>query len=153
MELLWAGVCFVAAVSLHALLTRWPRSSSIVKFLVAGGLGGLGLTVYLLCESGPTLATFAGIASYAFACELYLFLFTMVGGSISARLLMLMRDGGMSSSEIEVVYDTKEMVERRLDRLLMAGLVEPVGGGYRLSRKGQRLTRVATSLKRFFRHE
>src|SRR5262245_17264170 len=107
MTLLWVVPHFVAAVAGHALLarTRLP-GNSVAKFLLAGGLLGLALAAHRLALDGLCLSSVAALAAYAFCCELYVFLFTMVGSSISVKLLLSLRRGELSGPEIDALYDT-----------------------------------------------
>ncbi len=150
---LWAIPCFLAAVAGHALLvrTRLP-GNSVAKFLAAGCPLGLALAVYLLAFHGLSVGACAALAAYAFACELYIFLFTMVTSSVSVKLLLSLRAGDLSAAEIDALYGSTGMVARRVERLLAVGLLEPDGGSYRVSPRGRRLVRTFAVLKRFFRH-
>jgi DNA-binding HxlR family transcriptional regulator len=152
MAFLWALPYLVGTLLVHGLATRLPRGNPIGKFLLVGGAGGLALACHLLQTSGLTLATAAGLMAYAFACELYLFAFTLVASSVSARLLLLLREGELSRAQIQGMYDTAGMVERRLARLVAAGLLVRHGSAYRVTPKGRRLLGVFLALKGFFRH-
>jgi hypothetical protein len=152
MALVWALVYFGGAVAAHAALTRLPRGNPITRFLLAGGAGGLILGCHLLLTDGVGLGFFAALVVYAFASELYLFLFTMVGSSISARLLLLLRQRSLSNEEIRALYEPHGMVERRLERLVVARLLRREAGRCAVTERGRRLARLFRAVKRFFRH-
>jgi hypothetical protein len=152
MALVWALVYFGGAAAAHAALTRSPRGNPITKFLVAGGAGGLVLACHLLVARAPGLAFFAALGAYAFAGELYLFLFTMVGSSVSARLLLLLRERNLSDADIAGLYEPRGMVERRMERLAAAGLLRHEGDRCRVTERGRRLANVFVAVKHFFRH-
>jgi hypothetical protein len=152
MEFLWAIPYFLGAVAAHALSARVPRGNPIVKFVAVGGLGGLGLAGHLVLWTGVSLTAFAGVLAYAFACELYLFLFTLVASSVSVRLLLLLREGDLSAAQIQALYEPSGMVARRIDRLLAADLVTKEGTAYRVTPRGRRLVRLFLTAKGFFRH-
>jgi hypothetical protein len=149
MEFVWAVAYFAAAVVLHALLSRLPRGNPITKFLLVGGAAGIAL-IWHLFATGASLAALAAVLTYAFACELYLFLFTLVASSISVRMLLLLRDKSLSASEIQALYDTTGMVQRRLERLVAAGLLQQHFDHYQISDRGKRVVRIFTTLKRSF---
>jgi hypothetical protein len=152
MALVWALVYFGGTVAAHGLAARLPRGNPVVKFLLAGGAGGLALGCHLLLVDGPFLAFFSSLLAYAFACELYLFLFTMVGSSVCARLLLLLRERDRSTAEIKELYEPRGMVERRMDRLVTAGLLRREGSRCRVTSRGQRLAGLFMAVKQFFRH-
>jgi hypothetical protein len=152
MTLLWALVYYGGAVAGHAVACRLTRGNPITKFLMAGGAGGLALSCHLLLAAGPSLGLVAGLAAYAFACELYLFLFTMVGSSVSARLLLLLRQRNLSDDEIRDLYEPRGMVERRMERLVVAGLLRRDGTRCDVTARGRRLACLFLAVKQFFRH-
>ena len=101
MELLWGLVAFLTAVGCHAALLRLPlRGDSVTKFALAGGLVGLVLGLVVLALS-PTLAGLAGLVLYAFVCEVYTFLFTLVGSSVSVQILLTLRGGPATAAELD----------------------------------------------------
>ena len=152
MEFFWAVPYFGAAVAVHALTTRLRRGNAIVNFLLVAAAGGLALACHLVCRAGLSSPGVAGLLVYAFACELYLFLFTLVASSVSARLLLLLRERHLSAPQIRALYEPAGMVERRVERLVAAGLLEPDGSSYRVSARGRRLVRLFLACRRFFRH-
>src|SRR5206468_734152 len=124
MWMMWAIGYFVMAVAAHGCIARlvwW--NDPVSKFLLVGSLLGLILIGHMSGVHGFALPTLASIAFYAFACELYIFLFTMVMSSVSAKLLMTLRDTVVSDIHIGEMYSADGMVERRLERLLGIGLL------------------------------
>ncbi|OAI39517.1 hypothetical protein AYO40_05645 [Planctomycetaceae bacterium SCGC AG-212-D15] len=153
MELLWPFLYLSGAVLVHAMLVRLPiRGNSVAKYLGAGGAAALALTVHLLLVCGPGIKTFAALALFAFVSELYIFLFTMVASSVSVRLLLTLREGSRTTTEIDAVYDSSNMVQDRIGRLLDVGLLVRMGDSCRLSPQGERLLRTFSILRQFFRH-
>lgn len=153
MQLLWVFPYFLVTVGCYALLVRAPLGgSSILKFLGAGSLLGVLLGVHLWFAGGEWLPAVAALAAYAFACELYLFLFTLAGTSVSVRLLLELRGGEQTRAELEEQCATAGMVEQRLDRLLRSGLLERDGKQFRATLRGRQVVALFRALKRFFRH-
>jgi hypothetical protein len=150
MELLWGVVAFLAVVACHATLLRLPvRGDSVTKFALAGGLVGLVLGMLVLAQS-PTLVGLAGLVLYAFACEVYTFLFTLVGSSVSVQILLTLRGGPASATQIDAAYATAGMVEGRIAKLQAIGLLDPATG--KATERGRLVVRVFLALRRFFRH-
>ena len=151
--MIWAVGYFAMAVAAHGCIARlaWWKDS-VSTFLLVGSLLGLILTGHMSAVYGVALPTFAAIAFYAFACELYIFLFTMVMSSVSAKLLMTLRDTVVSDAQIAEMYGADGMVERRLERLRGIRLLNRDGGQWKLSPKGLRLMKAFVALKRFFDH-
>jgi hypothetical protein len=149
-----ALAAFMLAVLLHGLAMRAPlRLDSVRRFLLTGVPLGLVLVAVSLARFGPTLPGIAAILLYALLCELYIFLFTLVLSSVSATILIMLRHGPVQPSALASVYEPREMVKVRLDRLLKNDLVERASGRLSVTEKGERLHRIFTGLRRFFGHE
>ena len=154
MAIVLALAAFVLAVLLHGLAMRVSvRLDSVRRFLLVGIPLGVALVVVSLARFGPTIPGAAAILFYALMCELYIFLFTLVLSSVSATMLIMLRQGPVQVSALASVYEPREMVNLRLDRLLKNGMVERAAGRLSLTGKGELLHRVFSSLRRFFGHE
>ena len=94
-------------------------------------------------------AALAGMTAYAFACELYIFTFTLVTSSVSVSLL-LSRLAPSQSVQRAPTLSPEAMVRRRLDNMAEAGLLRARDGRYFLTPKSQRLVRLHRQLRRFF---
>jgi hypothetical protein len=94
----------------------------------------------------------AGAAAYAFACELYVFLFTFAMSSVTANLLAKLSRRDLTDKEIEQLYDSRHMVATRLDRLVTVGMVDEGPSGLSLSPEGARTVRTFRRLRGLFRH-
>jgi len=129
------------------------RLDPVRRFLLVAAPLGVALMALSLARFGPTIPGIAAILLYALLCELYIFLFTLVLSSVSATLLITLRRGPLQASGIASVYEPREMVQLRLDRLLTHGLVERASDRFSLTVKGERLHRVFLCLRRFFDHE
>ena len=69
---------FVTSVLVHAIVMRFvERAGTVATFVAIGGMSGGALIGYCLQSYGFTPATLAAILTYAFACEFYIFLFTL----------------------------------------------------------------------------
>jgi hypothetical protein len=145
---------FVVAVCLHGGLARLHIPLNIVaKFVLPGGVLGLLLIWHLVGAGGVSVASLAGILLYALLCELYIFLFTFVISSVSAKILFSMLQRSMTTEELNAAYDTSGMVAQRLVRLQATHLIWESGGVLRLTPKGLYLYRAFRVFKRFFGHE
>lgn len=154
MALALALVGFALAVLLHGLAMRVPlRLDSVRRFLLIGVPLGAALVAVSLARFGPTIPGIAAILLYALLCELYIFLFTLVLSSVSATMLIMLRRAPVQASALASVYEPREMVNLRLDRLRKNGLVERASGHFCLTGKGERLHRMFSILRRFFGHE
>jgi DNA-binding HxlR family transcriptional regulator len=150
---LYVVASFATALVLHALLCRSRlQGDSVSKFLVAGSSVGLSLVLTLVTLNGFGLSTWAGLLSYAFICELYIFLFTLVGSSVSASLLIRMRRGNISIAEIDRIYSSHSMVEERLETLKKHAFITRSPDGWTLTGKGKRVLVLFRTLRRIFRH-
>ena len=144
---------FAVAVAGHAVLCRTRFVGNIVtKFLAVGGLLGVALIGHNVFVQGLGVETWPAVLAYGFGCELYIFLFTLVGSSVSASLLLTLGTGTLPQTEIDKLYSNTYMVERRIDNLLAAGLLGVTRSGYLVTAKGQSLLAVFRTLHRFFKH-
>ena len=152
MWILVPALALATAIAAHAALCRLPlRVNSVGRFFIAGGSIGVLLCVALLRSTGFTIEALAGIAAYAAACEVYLFLFTLVSGSISVSLATRLLKGPMSQAEIEASIGGRSMVERRIGRMIATGLlVRPADGSYTKTARGALLLWGYRWLRSFF---
>jgi hypothetical protein len=142
------------AVGGHAILCRAPIPlNGVTRFLLIGGLVGVGLVWWLLYRYGLAAPqAWAGAAVYAFCCELYVFLFTFAMSSVTANLLAKLSRRDLTDKEIEQLYDSRHMVATRLDRLVTVGLVDEGPRGLSLSPEGARTVATFRRLRGLFRH-
>jgi hypothetical protein len=144
----------VIAVIGHAGLCRAPIPLSVVtRFVIAGSVVGACLVSWLLGRYGAAAPqTWAGALVFAFGCELYLFLFTLAMTSVSSNLLSNLSQRDMTDMDIAQLYDSRQMVAARLDRLVAAGLLAERPTGLQLTAEGARMVRTFRRLRDFFRH-
>jgi hypothetical protein len=153
MAVLLALAAFVATVLLHAVFCRLPVGLSVVlKLVLVGGLIGLVLTAYLVASYGLTVRTLAGVVTFALACELYVFCFTLILSSVSAIWLRRLYRGSIETEALAEAYSPAWMVDTRLERLADNGFVAREAGGNRLTEKGRGLMRTFGRLRALFNH-
>jgi len=141
----------VAAIIGQVVMTRLQFGGSFVaRFLLVGGGVGLVMTGSLVRAYGWGVEFWAGVLVYAFACELYVFLVTLVDSSISVSLLLLLRRGSSSRAEIDHLSSSRAMVASRLEKLRMNGLLRRAGSSYALTGRGLRLLVLFRVLRVFF---
>jgi hypothetical protein len=153
MWILWTAAYFIFAVGIHALTCRILSGNRVIKFLV-GGSSVVGLLAFhLLILNSSLWVFFSSLTIYAFLCELYIFLFTLVGSSISAKLLVTLRTKKLSDDEIARLYSTTGMVKSRIERLQATDLVCKLGSqNFKVSPKGEILVRAFSMFQWFFGH-
>ena len=112
---------FVASVIVHLCTTRvWPRQNHVFSFLISGFVAGVILLLILL-KTRSRLEALEAAVIYAFACELYIFLFTFVVTSISVAILVwLKEDGRLPESRTKAArgryVPRPELVGKRVSR-------------------------------------
>jgi hypothetical protein len=155
MWLLLAILCFTLSVGLHAFATRLrPHTNRVLSYAVVALLAGLVLVLALLDNYGLDVRTWAALCLYALAAELYVFLFTMIGSSITARILVLLGRRDMTPVEIDAAFPTSGMVEDRMHNLLDNAFIRVDGdSGFKLTARGWLLVRCFRSMRSFFRRE
>ena len=145
---------FFATVVIHALLCRLPiLIDRVTRFLAAGIAVAVVVTCYLFWIEAFSLPGLLGaVLVYGFCCEMYIFLFTMNISSISSNLLVRALLCPIELSEIDRIYDSKKMVDARLERLTKTGFLVSNGGCLTITSKGALFTKILRSLRGFFRH-
>ncbi|HKE97227.1 MAG TPA: hypothetical protein VKB34_23150, partial [Povalibacter sp.] len=94
-----------------------------MTYAIVAIVWGLVLALPLFERYGPDVRTWAALSVYALGAELYVFLFTMIGSSITARLLITLRTRDMTPGEIDAAFPTSGMVEGRIQNLLRNGFI------------------------------
>ena len=154
MPILLAVIYFVGALVLHTIWCRVSqRPSTVVKFVVVGGVTGLALLGHLLAVEGLTYRTLAGLLVFGLASELYIFCFTLIISSVSAIWLRRLYRGSIEADALAEAYSPTWMVEVRLSRLVENGFLAHDGKGYRLTEKGRGLIGTFGRLRAIFKHE
>ena len=152
---MWIAVpvaSFLAAIVLHGIAMRLPlRVDSVRRFLLVGMPLGIAIVVWAVMR-GPDAPGVAAVAFYAVLCEIYMFCFTLVIGSVSVATLMALCDGAVDEAELMRRSDGAAMVQVRLGRLRDVGLIAQNDGVYVLTPKGWRLHHAFSGLRRFFGH-
>jgi len=145
------------AIFLHGIISRlaiFSKYDSVKRFLLVGSLVGL-LYSFILYETyGISWNMLSGLLTYAFICELYIFMFTMTISSISATLLInLLLAKTLSQDDIAQLYKSEQMVLNRIERLLAIQLIqEDVAKSLILTNKGENLARIFAKFRSFFGH-
>lgn len=148
-----AGVSFLIAVIVHLLCAyTLPSVNRVKSFLIVGILVGLVLGTLAFQRWSPDISICA-LASYALLCELYLFAFTLALGSISANLLLRIRERPLPVVSLNQDYSGELMTALRLERLCASGLLQPGADGWVLTNRGRQITECFSSLREFFRHD
>jgi len=151
--LVWVPVYLIAALGFHVLLCHLVhRGGAFAKFLLAGGAGGLAFALHAFLRSKADAKLAAGLLVYAFACEFYIFLFSMVSSSISVSLLLILGTNHVTPTDLETLYSSHGMIVRRMEKLETSGLLSQGERGYTITEKGRRLVQVLGRLGTFFGH-
>lgn len=154
MTLALGPVYAAAAIAAHVIAARLPvRTTSVLRFVGVSVPLGVGLTWTLAdrLRLGDSPA-WAALLAYCLLGELYLFLFTMVAGSVSASLLRRLSKRPCQRTDLEWLYGSDRMVAQRFQRLLVGGFLRAEGGHYVLTRHGRWAIRLFAALRRFFRN-
>ena len=144
---------FAAAVGLHSLVCRLPlRLDTTFKFLLCGGLLGIGLAAYamFLHPEVSLLQAIAALAVYAMLCEFYIFLFSLVVSSLSVSFLIHLRGHEQSRADFDRLMSDRDMVHGRLANLVAGGYLAKGEEGYILTPKGRVFAVAVARLRRFF---
>jgi hypothetical protein len=148
MWLIWSATAFVTSVLVHAMGVRLAeRARPVPAFVVIGGAIGVALIVLCARSYGLKPPTLAGTLTYAFACELYIFLFTLVGNSVSFGLLTKLASHPLKRDEIAGLYRAEAMIARRFEQLEGGDLITDSPAGFKLTTRGKRVVRIFSLLQ------
>jgi len=155
MWLLLALLCFGLSVGVHAIVSRArPRANRVVTYGIVAIVAFLVLAWLVFAQYGPDVRAWAALCLYALAAELYVFLFTMISSSITARLLIILRKRDLQLYEIDSAFPTSGMVDDRMRNLLANGFIRAEGSStYTLAPKGRLLVTGFRPLRSFFRRK
>jgi hypothetical protein len=151
MWLISSVAAFMTSVLVHAIAMRFvARGGAVTIFVTIGGAIGAVLIIYCARSYGWTAATFAATLTYAFACEFYIFLFTLVGNSVSFGLLTKLTSRPLQGAAIAGFYRAEAMTSRRFEQLERGGFIAGGPAGLRLTARGRRLVRWFSLLHAMF---
>ena len=153
MSLLFSVIFFFLAVLAHFMI-RINRliQNSLYAFIFSGLVLGLGLII-TLNYIFSNLAVMPSILLYAFLCELYIFLFTFASSSVSANLLVRLRGRSLERALIDRIYDSDQMITRRIDALAKNRLLERKDNIVIITSIGSRVVKLFNLLRHFFGHD
>jgi hypothetical protein len=142
---------FCTAVAFHG-FSGVIFGSAVVRFFAVAAPIGIFLLIYVGSELGVSSGLFATMVTYAFLCELYLFLFTLCMASVSANLVMFIAGGERDTSLLAEKYDSTDMVQLRIERLESANLVYREGDIISLTSRARFLVEAYRWLRATFGH-
>jgi ABC-type siderophore export system fused ATPase/permease subunit len=154
---MWLAIAagyFALALVVHSVLVRvFQRRGAFFNFLIAGSLSGAVLVAQLATRRFDDAAV-ATLLLYALGCELYIFLFSMVSTSVSVSILLTLGRHSITEQELDRVYSSRDMVARRLERLVTGGfLAQTRDGAYCITASGHRFIARFGFLRAFFGHQ
>lgn len=142
---------FALAALLLALAVRLPGfGRPVTLFVFIGGFIGLLFAWLGLRFYGLDPIVGSSLLVYAFACELYIFLFTLASSSVSVRVLAELAKKPLHPDSIAAYYQTDAMVERRLAQLRTSGLIKNGSGTVALTPRGRLLVWAFKRLRAIF---
>jgi hypothetical protein len=147
-----AVAAFAVSVLVHAVALRLARGvGAVAGFVLIGGAVGIALVGLSFAVFGFTPAFGATVLSYAFLCELYIFLFTLVANSVSFALMTRLARQPLQPAQIAEFYRTEAMLSRRYQQLEQAGYIVAEQGGFALTPQGRMVVSVFSFLRALFR--
>ena len=90
------------------------------------------------------------ILGYALVCELYIFLFSMVMGSMAVFSILQLRRSELSLEELEKKVKKKNVIEGRMENMRKIGLITVTERGDELTFQGKVLASCFERLQMFF---
>jgi len=152
MWLVLSLAAFLTSVTVHAVTVRLiERAGSVAVFIAIGTVVGLALIGYCARRFGLEASILAAALTYAFLCELYIFLFTLAGNSVSFGLLTKLAKHPLKPAEIARFYRAEAMISRRLEQLERGSLITAGPAGFSLTARGEVIVRFFSLLHAIFR--
>ena len=154
MSLIYGLLAISLLITLHwgsqFLLTSM---GALTRVLIIFLLGISTIVLLHVAFETPLEETLSATIWFAFFCELYVFLFTLSLSSISVKILHLLKQRPMTYAEVQTLYQPDSMVEKRFERLAIAGLIHHEGVDLRLTPKGKRLVFVFNTIRNVLHHK
>ena len=151
MWLMLSVAAFVTSILVHAVAVRLvPRAGAVPAFVAVGGAIGVALIGYCALSYGSAPPTLAATLVYAFACELYIFLFTLVGNSVSFGLLTKLASHPLRPDEIAAFYRAEAMITRSFEQLEGSDFITTRANGVKLTARGKRVVWIFSLLHAVF---
>ena len=125
---------------------------AVMRFIGVWAVTGLGLSALLLERRGFSPDTAGAFPAYAFAGQLYIFVFTLSLASISANLLIVFAREPVRRVDASVIFEGPAMVAARLKRMSLNGLLIVDDAGLRLTPAGDSTVRNFSTMRAFFQH-
>ena len=152
MWLILSVAAFVTSVLVHATAVRLAARAATGAGVRGNRRGDRGRAdrATALRSYGLTPPTLAATLTYAFACELYIFLFTLVGNSVSFGLLTKLASHPLKPDEIAGFYRAEAMIARRFEQLEGSDLITTSPAGFKLTARGKRVVRIFSLLHAVF---
>jgi hypothetical protein len=149
MGLLYAPVAVLVLVLMHWVSKFiFPNQGALSRFVLAFVISA-GLLWRQLAAETLSLREMSVIVIWAlFLTELYVFTFTLSLGSVSIKILQLLREKPMTVAEIEACYQPESMVNIRFQRLASVGMIEGTGEAPRLTNRGKYVLAVFTFVQK-----
>jgi hypothetical protein len=153
---MWLAIPLISvalAILLHGLIcNRTATVPRLPSFLFVGLILGAIAAALLIARYGLAIETIAGLAIYAAASELYIFLFGSTETSVSARaLVQLYRQGKLREDDFCGPEAGTAMRDRRLQELVGGGFLEQSNGRYQVTKRGLGAAHAFRRLRHFFR--
>jgi hypothetical protein len=149
MWLIPSVAAFVIGVFVHSAIMRIAaHARPVPAFMAIGGAIWIMLIVYCVRRYGLTAPAIAAVLIYSFACELYIFLFTLVGNSVSFGLLARLADAPLKPDAIARFYRTEGMIARRFSQLESNDFIVGGPAGFTLTTRGKRVVHMFSLLHR-----
>ena len=140
-----------ALIGQSLLLRATALRNGMVAFLLAGLPIGLVLILMLARHAGRD-ETIAGVLLYAFLCELWMWIFSAAFSSVSANLLLHLRSKNLTYDDIDLAYDDRQMILRRIEWLEHIGAIQALDGQLVPTRRGRALASLFNAVRAFFGH-
>ena len=144
---------FVMAIGTNFVLARslFP-GRAVARFALVGSVFGAGLLGGFSIKYTVGIEPIAGFLLYAVCCELYVFLFTLVLSSVSANIVLRLKQGALDDHQLNNIYDSAHMIELRIDRLLRKKLLSSTDEQMQLTKKGKCFVLAFNFFRMLFRH-
>ena len=145
-------ICFVifTVIILKVFLVYY--SSRIYIFIAIVSFCSACLIFTLILDQRSIVEILNSLAIYLAFCELYLFLMTLVENSLAINSMLIVSNrGDISLKNLEKRYQPQKMLQRRIDKLIIAKYIVEVNGKYTITKRGIVLVNIFVYLSKIFR--
>ncbi len=150
--IVWFVVFLVGHASLFHLREVRRRSLNIVVSFSGALIACVVSSVAAVTNGSFPMAGFGGVVIMLSLFVLYMPFYYTIATSLSVQTLIeIQREHQMPLDQLKAAFVSKCLLQRRLEAMVLSGLLQRHGSSFRLTRKGRLVARLSRCVKLLWR--